>query len=266
MGYWRNVLTGLISVFLVVSAAYSDGVPALVNGDGPDGRGYRSVLLDPTDGSFEDLVLWWSPGMFTDPWPSYQYSYADRFDLADYGLSAPAYLEKIELAVCLYNSGPLNDNVDIFVIGGDAGLPDDDDIWFHEVVYDGDWGSIPTWPDWAWVEIDVYPPVLLSEDVFYCGVHPYWADGLIDFHVPLDDHDVPGVGWIYSGMWHATADWGFPGNLGVRTTVYITDEEPPYVTDEYPLDENFPCGVPPDTSVGCHVCDDESGINVSGCT
>jgi hypothetical protein len=248
------------------SAAYVSAGPASPDSDVPDGRGSRSVLLDPTDGSFEELLIWYAPGMYTYPWPSYQYSYANSFDLSDYGLSAPAYLEKIELAVCLYYSGPLNDDVDVFVIGDEAGSPDGDDVWFHEAVYDGDWGSIPTWPDWAWVEIDINPPVLLDEDVFYCGVHPYWADGIIDFHVPLDDHDAPGVGWIYSGTWNPTTNMGFPGNLGVRATVYTSDEEPPYVTDQYPLDEDFPCGVPPDTLVGCHICDDESGIDVDSCT
>jgi hypothetical protein len=266
-------MRSLVNVFMVLallcctaSAAYVSAGPASAESKAADEYGRRGVLLDPTDGSFEELILWWGPGMFTYPWPSYQYSYVNRFDLSDYGLSAPVYLDKIELAVCIYNSGPLNDYVDLFVIGENGGSPDDDDVWFHEVVYDGDWGSVPTWPDWVWVEIDVYPPVLLTEDVFYCGVHPYWADSTIDFHVPLDDHDDPGVGWIYSGMWDAIAGWGFPGNFGVRATVYTSDEEPPYVTDQYPLDEDFPCGVPPGTFVSFHIQDDESGVDVSNCT
>jgi hypothetical protein len=266
MRSFANVFTVLTLLCLISVEGYGNaGTVAIGNADS-EGYGSRSILLDPTDGSFEELIIWWGPGMVTLPWPSYQYSYVNRFDLSDYGLSAPVYLEKIELAVCIYNSGPLNDDVDLFVIGENGGSPDDEDVWFHEVVYDGDWGSIPTWPDWVWVEIDVYPPVLLNEDIFYCGVHPYWADSTIDFHVPLDDHDDPGVGWIYSGRWDAIAGWGFPGNFGVRTSVYTSDEEPPYVTDAYPLDEDFPCGVPADTSVGFHIRDDETGVDVSACT
>jgi hypothetical protein len=261
-----NVLTSFTLLWFAASAVYLNVEPASAENAAPDGRDFRGVLMDPTDGSFEDLIFWWGPGMVTLPWPSYQYSYGNGFDLADYGLSAPAYLEKIEVAVCIYNSGPLNDDVDVFVLGDAGGSPDGNDVWFHEVVYDGDWGSIPTWPDWAWVEIDVYPPALLSEDVFYCGVHPYWADSVIDFHVPLDDSDDPGVGWIYSGSWDPIAGWGFPGNFGIRATVYTSDEEPPYVTDSYPLDEDFPCGVPPDTSVSFHIRDDETGVDVSACT
>jgi hypothetical protein len=261
-----NVLTVFILICLVAVEGYGNAGPTGVGSTDPEGYGSRSVLLDPTDGSFEELIVWYGRGMITYPWPSYQYSYANRFDLSDYGLSAPAYLEALELAVCIYSGGTLNDDVDIFVLGDAGGSPDGGDVWLHEVVYDGDWGSIPTWPDWAWVEIDVYPPALLSEDVFYCGVHPYWADATVDFHVPLDDSDNPGDGWIYSGSWDPIAGWGFPGNFGVRATVYTSDEEPPYVTDRYPLDEDYPCGVPPDTLVGCHMCDDESGIDIENCS
>jgi hypothetical protein len=261
-----NVLTVFVLICLAATEGYGNAGPTATGSACPEGCGSRSVLLDPTDGSFEELILWYGRGMITYPWPSYQYSYANRFDLSDYGLSAPAYLEMLELAVCNYPGATLNDDVDLFVIGENGGSPDDNDVWFHEIVYDGDWGSIPTWPEWGWVEVDVSPPVLLSEDVFYCGVHPYWADGQIDFHVPLDDSDNPGDGWIYSSIWYATVNWGFPGNLGVRATVYTSDEEPPYITNEYPVDEDFPCGVPPDTLVGCHMCDDESGIDISSCS
>lgn len=261
-----NVLTVFTLICFVAVEGYGSAGPTAIGSTDPEGYGSRSILLDPTDGSFEELIVWYSPGMITYPWPSYQYSYVNRFDLSDYGLSAPAYVETLELAVCKYSGGTLNDDVDLFVIGENGGLPDGGDVWFHEAVYDGDWGSIPTWPDWEWVAIDISPPVLLDEDVFYCGVHPYWADGQIDFHVPLDESDDPGVGWLYSGSWNPTASWGFPGNLGVRVTVYTSDEEPPYITDEYPLDEDFPCGVPPDTLVGCHMCDDESGVDVPACS
>jgi hypothetical protein len=261
-----NVLMVLTLLCFSASEGYVNVGPASAESGAPGVHGSRGVLLDPTDGSFEEVLIWYAPGMVTLPWPSYQYSYANCFDLSDYGLSAPAYLEKIELAVTIYFSGPLNDDVDVFVLGDAGGSPDGDDVWFHEAVYDGDWGSIPTWPDWAWVEIDVNPPVLLDEDVFYCGVHPYWADGSTDFHVPLDDHDDPGVGWIYSSVWNPVTNMGSPGNLGVRATVYTSDEEPPYVTDRYPLDEDYPCGVPPDTLVSFHIRDDESGVDVSSCT
>ncbi|UCE26219.1 MAG: hypothetical protein JSW52_07600 [Candidatus Coatesbacteria bacterium] len=46
----------------------------------------------------------------------------------------------------------------------------------------------------------------------------------------------------------------------------LIDDDDPYVTDQYPLDGDFPSGVPVDVRPGCHWVDDTTNINLANST
>jgi hypothetical protein len=71
----------------------------------------------------------------------------------------------------------------------------------------------------------------------------------------------------YSGYWDPDQDWGRTAILQIKGNYGEPDEEDPTITNQYPVDADYPSGVPPEENfAGCHWEDGDpetnSGIDV----
>jgi hypothetical protein len=143
--------------------------------------------------------------------------------------------------------------VTIYICPDDGGLPDFDNPLYESDPYEPAYYS-------EWDEHEVSPPVQFNSgqicwvvfDVSYPDCHPI-SDG--------DGNS--GHSWLSTDGydWELTEDQG-----GVDWCIEVyaeEDDDPPYVTDQYPLDEDWPGGVPPtEDTTGCHWQDGDPVYNV----
>jgi hypothetical protein len=148
--------------------------------------------------------------------------------------------------------------VTIYICSDDGGLPDFDNPLYESDPYEPAYYS-------EWDEHEVSPPVQFNSgqicwvvfDVSYPDCHPI-SDG--------DGNS--GHSWLSTDGydWELVTDYG---GADWCIEVYAEPGEPPddteepYITDRYPLDEDWPCGVPPtEDTAGCHWQDGDAAYNV----
>jgi hypothetical protein len=213
----------LVSILAIASFAFANDVCK----DLGYGVGYTTTatldkgdLCDPTDGSWENGVYFY--GGYTAPWPSFNASFANYFDLADYSISYPAAVSQIEVAVCKVSGMASNNTVDVFLIGESGAWPDDSILYGSESASDTGW-TIPTWPSLGWNAVTMAPNIHVPA-TFVAGIHTYWAGGTgdEDFYTGLDSNSsVDGFCYV-EDAWSTSGDQGFPGIWGIRVTVEDT--------------------------------------------
>jgi hypothetical protein len=127
--------------------------------------------------------------------------------------------------------------------------------------------SDPYEPDYYedWDEHEVSPPLEFNSGDICWVVFSVPAEY---GHPTSDDDGNSGHSWVsLDGYdWELMED---QGGVDWCIEVYAEPGEPPddtdapYVTDQYPLDEDWPCGVPPtEDTAGCHWQDGDPAYNV----
>ncbi len=234
----------------------------------PDTSVYRDDLLDPTDGTAENAITW-NAG-YTSAWPSFSSSFANYFDIADYGVTGPVAVLEVEIGCTSWWGYTLSsDQFDVFVVPWGGSQPDESTVLgeYSGVCTDLDVGS---WPTINWNPFDLAPAgrdAIMVDDEFVAGIHQHWTDGQYDFGVGMDYSSAPIIWfYVYTGIWQSgVAYGGYSGAMFVRVTVGpgIIDETDPTITNIYPFDEDYPSGIPPDENfAGCHWEDGDPETNL----
>jgi len=190
----------------------------------PD-EGYIGVNFDATD-NYGDMT--------TDP---YQVTYVDSF----------------------WDEGPYGPyEITLYICSDDDGVPDFDDPLYESTPY------VPEiYPDWD--EHEVSPPVGFNAGEICWVVFSFPG---IDDHPISDGDGNSGHSWISEDgyVWELMES---PEAVDWCIEVYAEpgeppdDNDPPYVTNQYPVEDDWPCGVPPtEDTAGCHWRDGDPGFNL----
>jgi hypothetical protein len=149
-------------------------------------------------------------------------------------------------------------NVVLYICADDGGLPD-----FDNPLYESD----PYEPDYYgdWDEHEISPPVQFDGGDI-CWVVFAFPGG---YYAPISDGDGnSGHSWLSTDGYDCElmeSEGGVDWCIGVyaETEPPPYDTEPPYITDTYPINDDWPCGVPPtDDTAGCHWQDGDPESNV----
>jgi hypothetical protein len=222
----------------------------------PTPPGYRAVIYD--DQTY-DYVAMFTALNITSP----TYKLADDFEVyEDWTLG----VARVWIPC---NDGPDDIVVEIFGDSGDG--PDEGNVLFTETVP----GSAQIWTDTGdeeygytiW-EVDipisgfeVVPGTRYWLCLQYLGGRAYWA-------VTKQDPAWWDVLYTYiNGTWRSSYD--FIGlDLACFFELYGVHIEytDPEITETYPHDSDFPCGIPVDTDITFHVTDDLSGCDIEETT
>jgi hypothetical protein len=185
---------------------------------------YVAVNFDPTD-NFGDTTA-----------DAYVITYVDSSWYCDYG-------ETYDVALYICN--------DV------EGLPDLSNPRYESGPFEPDY-----YPNWT--EYEISPPVHFN------GGAVCWVVFLVpypDGHPISDGDGNSGHSWVSDDgeTWELETgvggvDWYFGVYAEPGT---VSDYEPPYITDTYPVNDDWPCGVPPtEDTAGCHWQDGDPESNV----
>ncbi len=182
-----------------------------------------------------------------------------NFDPADnYGdtTSDPYFVTYVD---SLWNSDTVDSyQITLYICADDGGLPDFDNPLYESDPYEPDYYS-------DWDEHGISPPVEFNSGEI-C-----WVVFSVPPEVghPISDGDGnSGHSWISSDGY----DWELmeaQGGVDWCIEVYAEpgeapdDSEPPTITDTYPIDDDWPSGVPPtEDTAGCHWQDGDPAENL----
>jgi hypothetical protein len=115
--------------------------------------------------------------------------------------------------------------------------------------------------DFSEAESGGWVHILNDDDAFYWSFQRYaHYPGAGPYGGPSDCPDSMSPNWFQRGI--SGASWSYPGypyGLPLRIYGIASDETPPVITDMYPVDADYPSGVPVDSWAGCHWTDLEEG-------
>jgi len=196
--------------------------------------------------------------------PAWQWTFANdgyvgvNFDPTDNEGDTTTQPYEVTYVDSLWNYEPDGSySVALYICEDDGGLPDFDNPLYESDPYEPDYYS-------DWDEHEVSPPVQFD------GGDICW----VLFSVPAnsghpisDNNGNSGHSWISSDGY----DWELmedQGGVDWCIEVYAEpgeppdDDEPPTITDTYPVDEDWPSGVPPEENfAGCHWMDGDPETN-----
>jgi len=223
----------------------------------PTRSGGRAVIYDDQTYNYAEMF-----GAFNITSPTYKL--ADDFEV----------YEDWDLEVCrawiASNDGP--DDIIVSIYGDSGDGPDEGNILFTETVP----GSEQTWTDTGdetgshmiW-EVDIpisgfelAPGTRYWLCLQYLGSRAYWV---VTRQNPASWWDV--LYTYVNGLWRSSVEF-----IGLELACFFElygvqiEYTDPEITETYPHDSDFPCGVPVDTNVTFHVTDDLSGCDTDETT
>ena len=222
----------------------------------PTPSGDRAVIYDDQTYYFDEIFTGLN---ITSP----TYKLADDFEVDEDW--------RLEVNTVWISSNDRPDDIIVEIFGDSGDGPDEGNVLFTETVL----GSDQTWTDTGdekygytiW-EVDI--PISAFEIVpgtrywlclQYLGGRAYW---LVTYQDPAW-WDV--LYTYYSSTWHSSYDF-----IGLALACFFElhgvqiEYTDPDITETYPHDSDFPCGVPVDTNVTFRVTDDLSGCDTDETT